>query len=206
MIRSRPAFRGPALAPAGLLLVLLVGALAVLALARAGQFNSGPVNPGGAVVTPTPTPTTAPVTPRPSSAPTAGTGTSACSSSIHLKVMTVDGAAGSRIFSFEVTNAGTTTCSVYVKRASIVDRGRTPPSTLVSTDVRPVRQLILRPGAKQTGMTRWSNECATVRGPLALTLTLTTNASISGQVPGDASYATPPCNGPGKPALEIRFD
>jgi hypothetical protein len=212
MIVSRPAFRAAVPAGAGLLLMLLLAGLAVFAMLRAGAFTEPGGNPGFVPATsapvPTPTPTSTPTaTPVPATPkPTARTGSSDCSAKVTLKVTSVEGAAGSRIFSFEVANGGDSTCSVYVKRASIVDRGRTPAATLVSTDVRPAHQLILRAGGKATGMTRWSNECASVRGPLALKLDLTSGRSISSDVPGSAAEATPPCNGPGKPNLEIRFD
>jgi hypothetical protein len=192
MLVARPAVRAavPSLAAA---LLVVIGAVLVVLL-RAGQ--PGPL-PGGVVVTPSPT-----ASPAATATPIADRCTE---NELHLAVTSVEGAAGSRILNFTITNDGPARCAVTVSRAAIVDRGQTPAKTLVSVASRPTPTAAVAAGAKVNGAARWSNECATARGPLALTLEVRAGTALSGTVPGDTSFAVPPCNGPGGPMLELHF-
>jgi hypothetical protein len=192
MFVARPVVRAAVPSFAAALLVV-IGAVLVVLL-RTGQ--PGPL-PGGVVVTPSPTP---------SLAPTASPIADRCTANeLHLAVTSVEGAAGSRIFNFTITNDGPARCALSVSRAAIVDRGQTPARTLVAVSPKPTPTATLAAGSKVNGAARWSNECAKATGPLALTLSVKTDTTLSGTVPGDTSFALPPCNGPNGPMLELHF-
>ena len=189
---ARPVVRAaiPSLAAA---LLVVIGAVLVVLL-RAGQ--PGPL-PGGVVVTPSPT-----ASPAATATPIADRCTE---NELHLTVTSVEGAAGSRILNFTIRNDGPARCAITVSRAAIVDRGQTPSRTLVAVTPKPTPAATVAAGAKVDGAARWSNECAKATGPLALTLEVKAGTALSGTVPGDTSFAVPPCNGPNGPMLELHF-
>jgi hypothetical protein len=198
MLVARPAVRAavPSLAAA---LLVVIGAVLVVLL-RAGQPGQ---LPGGVVVTPSPTASPgATASPVATATPVADRCTE---NELHLTVTSVEGAAGSRIFNFTIRNEGPARCAITVSRAAIVDRGQTPSRTLVAVTPKPTPAATVAAGAKADGAARWSNECSKVNGPLALTITTKTGTTLSGTVPGDTSFAVPPCNGPGGPMLELHF-
>jgi hypothetical protein len=196
MFVARPALRTavPSLAAA---FVVLVGAVAIVLL-RAGAPIGPGTDPGGGT-TATPSPTASPV-------PTATPVADRCTENeLHLTVTSVEGAAGSRILNFTIRNDGPARCSLSVSRAAVVDQGQTPAKTLVSVAPKPAPTAAVAAGSKVNGAARWSNECATARGPLALTLAVKSTTTLSGTVPGDTSFAVPPCNGPNGSMLELHF-
>lgn len=189
---ARPVVRAAVPSFAAALLVV-IGAVLVLLL-RTGQ--PGPL-PGGVVVTPSPTPS-----PVATATPVADRCTE---NELHLTVTSVEGAAGSRILNFTIRNDGPARCAIAVSRAAIVDRGQTPAKTLVAVTPKPTPSASLAAGGKVDGAARWSNECARATGPLALTVDARAGTTLSGTVPGDTSFAVPPCNGPAGPMLELNF-
>jgi hypothetical protein len=203
MFVARPALRAtvPSLAAA---LLVVIGAVAIVVL-RAGAPIGPGTDPGGGT-TVTPSPTASPVSPTASPVATATPIADRCTENeLHLTVTSVEGAAGSRILNFTIRNDGPARCAIRVSRAAIVDRGQTPSRTLVSVTPKPTPAATVAAGGKVDGAARWSNECATATGPLALTLEVKAGTALSGTVPGDTSFAVPPCNGPGGPMLELHF-
>jgi hypothetical protein len=175
--------------------VVLIAAL-LIALLRAGEPGLFP----GTAPDPTASPT-------PTSTATATPAANECTErELRLIVTFVEGAAGSRILNFTVSNEGFSVCSIVVGRAFIWDRGDMRRAELVDTRPEPPLRTSVAPRSSVKGMARWSNHCgASPRGPLEMVFEVPTGRLVDG-VPAGPDLAVPPCLGSGAPSLEVRFE
>jgi hypothetical protein len=175
--------------------VVLIAAL-LIALLRAGEPGLFP----GTAPDPTASPT-------PTSTATATPAANGCTErELRLIVTFVEGAAGSRILNFTVSNDGFTACSLAVGRALILDLGESPPSGVVDTRPAPAPRATVGPRSSVKGLARWANHCgAAPRGPLEFIIDVPTTR-LAAPVPVDPELAVPPCLGSGAPSLEVRFE
>ncbi len=198
MTVARAVVRAAGPSPATVLVGLLLVGLALAGFLRVGQPTGPGGLPGRVASTPSPTPSiSSPPSPSPND----------CTAErLHLEVRSVEGAAGSRILNFTLSNDGPMSCELIVSRAAIVDRATSPATTLVEARPSPAPTAQVAAGATVDGAARWSNQCgAAPGGPLFLTLDVMAGTTVSGSVPSDPALAVPPCLGSGGPALEVRF-
>jgi hypothetical protein len=184
----------------------------VVALAWLGN-REGPSGAGGDA-TPTPQPT---VAPSPSPAPTASpspsplpTGTPAptgtpelvyCEgSTLVARITSWEGAAGSRIATVVLTNAGSVPCSTpAVPRVRLVDGSATE---LIQGAPPPGGGSVTIPaGGSVTTLVQASNYCgAAPVPPVGIAFDINGVATVLAKPVSKTDATVPPCNGPGQPA------
>jgi len=178
--------------------------------------SSAPPIPGGSptpsVVPTTPTPTTPSSTPSssPSSSPSALA--QPCTSAELRAVASLEGAAGSRLGTIDLSNLSGTTCTLTgTPVITLLDQNLQPITAGVDfTSTEPTWQVnaspqppgwpvvTLAPGGVASVRTGWSNWCPDGRAAPLWRVAIPGSGEVD--VNGIGSVSPPPCNGPGQPS------
>jgi hypothetical protein len=195
----------------------VAGAMA-LAVLGAGGFASvralnapGDAAPIGPVSTPTTQPTPS-ASPTPSGSPTPPAGATACTSAQLRAVATMQGAAGSREGTVELTNLSQETCTLQgtpaitllghngKPRTNGVTFSSAPAGWEVEGSAQPSGWPVvtLQAGDSASVRIRWSNWCPGGRAAPVWRIEIPSGGTVD--VRGMDSTEPPPCNGPGQPS------
>lgn len=185
----RSSLSGASLAGASLVVLVVVGAVLLLS-------NRGPSGPVGATPSAPPT-ASAPVTAAPTTAPTpTPAAIGPCDpAQLAARITMWEGAAGHRIASLEMTNTGTTACTVEtMNRPQLVDgRGTTlidgaSPSTSATITVPP--------GIVLKTLVQDGNYCGPApKAPVSVVFVLSDGKKIVAAPLSPTDLTLPPCNG-----------
>jgi hypothetical protein len=147
-----------------------------------------------AAATASPTPTKHP-TPVPTATPTPGCTTH----DLSARIVSWEGAAGSRIATVELTVTGSRACELQtIMRQRLVDGAD---RTLAdSGQVHGAAAMMVQPGEKLSTLVQASNVCATtVAPPVTITFDVA-NGRLRAAPPTPTDDTVPPCNGPTQPS------
>ncbi len=215
--RSHGAWSALGLAGAGLLAAGLVVAFAALGpRTSTGVGGAGPsasAAPSELAVAPSPSPLESPVvaptepaaTPSPTPKPTATprptpTPTPDCASSeLSARIVSWEGAAGSRIATMELTSTTSHDCVLVTSRVRLVDGAGHV--LAITTGAHPAPDITVQSGGKLSTLVQVSNVCANVSTPpVTLEFEVRSNDWLRAQPVSPTDETVPPCNGPGQPA------
>ena len=183
----RSSLSGASLAGASLVVLVVVGAVLLLS-------NRGPSGPVGAPSTPPSASAPATAAANPTPTPTAAIG--ACDpAQLAARITMWEGAAGQRIASLEMTNTGSSACTVEtMNRPQLVDgRGTTlidgaSPSSSAS--------LTVPPGIVLKTLVQDGNYCGPApKAPVSLVFVLSDGTKIVAAPLSPTDATLPPCNG-----------